>query len=82
MEAFDVLLAARALNVHDSVSTTSFLTEMREWRPGLKGQRDDGLDAVAGALGLEPVRLPFERFSGRQEWRGGTAQNADTDFDV
>ena len=42
---------------------TPFVREMREWRPGGKSD-DDGLDAVAGALSSEPVRLP--RFAAGQ----------------
>jgi len=46
---------------------------MREWRPGGRG-RDDGLDAVAGCLGDEPVRLA--RWESDEpiplpSWRGG-----------
>src|SRR3569623_3133456 len=51
IEAFDALLAARRLNVHDSIRKTPFIAEMQEWRPGGRGQ-DDGLDAVAAALSL------------------------------
>src|SRR3546814_15794086 len=37
----------------------SFVMEMREWRPGGDGYKgpDDGLDAVAGCISSEPVRL-------------------------
>jgi hypothetical protein len=81
IEAFDALLAARRLNVHDSVRKTPFITEMQEWRPGGRGP-DDGLDAVAGALSLAPSRLEFARFSGRHDWHGGAAHTAKTDFEV
>ncbi len=60
LEAFDALLAARRLNVHDSVRKTPFITEMQEWRPGGRGH-DDGLDAVAGALSLAPSRHRIRR---------------------
>jgi hypothetical protein len=56
-EAFDAVLAAGRLSAHRSVWDTPFILEMREWRPGGRG-RDDGLDAVAGCLASEPVRLP------------------------
>ncbi len=83
LEAFDVVLAARLLHAHDSVYATPFLTEMQEWRPGGKG-RDDGLDAVAGALSLEPVRV--KRLSSvmrRQGWTSASeTHTADTRFDV
>lgn len=82
IEAFDVVLAARMLRVHDSVYKTPFLNEMQEWRPGVNG-RDDGLDAVAGALGLEPIRLKIPHHGlMAQSWRGGGQHVADTDFKV
>jgi hypothetical protein len=57
IDGFDAVLAAGRLWVHKSVWATRFIEEMREWRPGAKGQ-DDALDAVAGCLLNEPVRLP------------------------
>ena len=58
VEAFDVVLAAGALNAHRGVWDTPFVREMRDWRPDARFKgRDDGLDAVAGCLKAEPVRL-------------------------
>ena len=57
VEAFDAVMAAKSLFVHDRIKQTSFLTEMREWRPMSKNTHDDGLDAVAGALSQEPIRI-------------------------
>lgn len=82
LEAFETVMAARMLHAHDSVFATPFITEMQEWRPGKSGGHDDGLDAVAGALALQPVRLRAEIFSGRRNWHGATTHNARTDFDV
>lgn len=56
LSAFDALLAARRLHVSGRVLAGRFVTEMREWRPDTTGP-DDGLDAVAGCLLSEPVRL-------------------------
>ena len=72
LEAFDALLAAGGLYVHKSVQSTPFLTEMREWCPGAN-KHDDGLDAVAGCLLTEPVRLPrvSKGFSLKPDWRFG-----------
>ena len=82
LESFDVVLAARLLRVHEDVYKTPFITEMQEWRPG-RNSRDDGLDAVAGALSLEPVRLQrLPPASGSPGWRGtARTHQADTDFD-
>lgn len=83
LEAFDAVLAARALHVHDHVYATPFIRELQEWRPGAKGARDDGLDAVAGALSQVPVRIRRHYVGGRQQWQGGgTTHTAHTDFDV
>jgi hypothetical protein len=84
LEAFDAVLAAKRLAMHDSVLGTPFVREMREWRPGSMGRRDDGLDAVAGCLLTEPVRLPrltgdVQRDSGGH-WRGQDALRVDPDF--
>lgn len=73
IEAFDALLAAGRLYVHRSVQATPFVREMREWRPSASTCSDDGLDAVAGALSLTPVRFasagqPAEK---GKEWRFG-----------
>jgi hypothetical protein len=88
LEAFDTVLAAGALKAHDSVAQTPFFTEMREWRPGHQGRaslgRDDGLDAVAGCLLSEPVRLGMLPVRpGRPNWRlGGETHVASSDFEV
>jgi len=83
LEAIDAVLAARMLHAHETVRHTPLMTEMQEWRPDKNGGRDDGLDAVAGALSLQPVRLKFERFGGRQNWQtGGKPHTASTDFEV
>ncbi|WP_135079821.1 phage terminase large subunit [Terasakiella sp. SH-1] len=87
LSAFDVVLASRALNVHRNVWKTSFPTEMREWVPTLSA-KDDALDAVAGCLLSEPVRLPrtpVHELDGKKmtNWGGGSgAITAQSDFDV
>lgn len=57
LAAFEPLLAARRLWAHRSVFATRLIEEMREWRPKARAAADDGLDAVAGAILAEPVRL-------------------------
>ena len=83
LDAFDARLAASVLHAHRDVWKTPFVVEMREWRPG-GAVRDDGLDAVAGCLLAEPVRVvPIERPPAQRSWRtGGKAHRAKTDFDV
>ncbi len=88
LESFDALLAARGLMVHERVKKTAFIQEMKEWRPEIKGKNcDDGLDAVAGALSLEPIRIHhgwLKRAQQKQgDWRGsGVGFSAETDFSV
>ena len=83
LESFDAVMAARALHVHESVYRTPFITEMQEWRPSLKGGHDDGLDAAAGALSLEPMRLRRYYTGAGRTWSGsGGGHAAQTDFDI
>lgn len=83
LQAFDVVLAAGALQAHRSVADTPFFAEMREWRPDGRS-RDDGLDAVSGCLLSEPVRLgPVLARPALPDWRGGAGQHqAQSDFDL
>lgn len=84
LEALDAVLVARMLHVHEDVRKTPFLNEMREWRPGASRCRDDGLDALAGALSLEPLRTaPSFPVRGAQSWmKGAGSHRANTEFDV
>lgn len=83
LQAFDVVLAAGALQAHRSVTDTPFFAEMREWRPDGRS-RDDGLDAVSGCLLSEPVRfglLPSRPVM--PDWRGQAGQHqAQSDFEL
>lgn len=56
LQAFEALLAAKALSIHERVSTTGFLSEMRAWQPDTSHNADDALDAVAGALAQHKPR--------------------------
>lgn len=72
LAALDPVLAARRLSAHESVFRGRFVREMAEWRPDTPGLRDDALDAVAGCLLAEPVRLPHTPPAPRTSlpWRG------------
>lgn len=68
IRAFETLLAARMIHIHGSIVHTRLIDEMRDFRVGRKPGRDDGLDAAAGAITMEPIRLPpFDR--PRAPWR-------------
>lgn len=56
LSAFDAPLMNGNLLVHASVKSTPFIQEMIDFSPDGKAH-DDGLDAVAGCLLAEPVRL-------------------------
>ena len=75
IDAFDAVLANRALYVHQRVFDTPFIQEMKDWHPA-GSMHDDGLDAVAGCLLAEPVRLPktqAARVHKVADWRFGKA---------
>lgn len=88
LSAFDALLAAGRLHVSSRVLASRFMTEMREWRPDTNGL-DDGLDAVAGCLLSEPIRLAGApgvsnaRARAMTSWRPGLDPvQVTADFDV
>ncbi|MBQ7413338.1 MAG: phage terminase large subunit [Alphaproteobacteria bacterium] len=56
LSALDAPLMNGNLWVHESVRSTPFIQEMQDFKPG-GPCHDDGLDAVAGCLSIEPVRL-------------------------
>jgi len=69
--ALDPILAARRLSAHESVFRTRFPQEMAAWRPDAASARDDALDALAGCIAAEPVRLPTLPPRGyRADWVG------------
>ncbi len=82
IEAFDALLASRRLHVHERITRGPFMMEMREWRPGKSGGHDDGLDAAAGALSLQPDRLGTFSKRGNHKWMKNRQHHADTDFKI
>lgn len=81
LEGFDPVLAARRLRAHRRVWTTPFIEELRAWAPH-GGGRDDGLDAVAGCLGLQPVPVrPAPPGLLRPAWRANLGGQALTRFE-
>lgn len=71
LQAFDAPLAARMIHIHRRVTMSPFMDEFRNFRPdGMTGP-DDGIDAVAGAILMEPVRIPGNGCVVRRPlWRG------------
>lgn len=73
IQALETPLAARMVHAHRSILRTRFLDELRDFKPGKLGNRDDGLDAVASAIATEPLRLPRHQYAHstpiRPNWR-------------
>ena len=71
LSAFDAMLMNGSFWAHEDIRKTPFLDEMRDFMPQGKAH-DDGLDAVAGCLLAEPVRLeriPPTFIKNTLEWR-------------
>lgn len=56
IHAFETPMAARMIHAHRSILQTRFFDEVRDFYPGKSGNRDDGLDAVASAILMDPIR--------------------------
>ncbi|PZP56788.1 MAG: hypothetical protein DI586_02520 [Micavibrio aeruginosavorus] len=81
-EAFDAVLAANHLHVHKTALHNSFQDELRDWNPLKKNQKDDTLDAVAGAMSMQNVKIQRVRGSKQAIWqRGGKVRIAKTVLD-
>ncbi len=83
LQTLDPILAARALHVHTSVLANGLADEMRDFNALRKNNRDDRLDAIAGALASQPVRLPkfLLRNAAHTIWRPATRNyHVQTDF--
>ncbi|MEZ5823455.1 MAG: phage terminase large subunit [Geminicoccaceae bacterium] len=83
LEAFDPVLAAGHLHVHERVMASPFLEELREWTTA-GACADDGLDAVSGCLSMQPVRTgQLDPQLQKPDWRGfAGAERIQSDFAV
>jgi len=72
LAAFEVPLMNGALSVHSSIKGTPFMDELQDFHPFVAKGHDDALDAVAGCLLSEPVRLKYKTFTNpiHQNWQG------------
>ncbi|MCL1785560.1 MAG: hypothetical protein FWG39_00205 [Alphaproteobacteria bacterium] len=57
LDAIEPLLGTGRLYAHERVCETGLFDEMADWSPAATVNRDDGLDAVAGALRMTPIAL-------------------------
>lgn len=82
LDAFEPALSSRILWAHTSVMDGPFPDQLRDWRPDVKDQPDDYIDAPAGAITESPVRIgrlvaePDARREVDTSWRpdGGVAE--------
>ena len=86
LQAYDALLAAKQLHVRRFIAENGFMQELREWDISALHNKDDSLDAVAGCIESEPLRLPrqfqqFKKPSWRQNHFAGSLR-ADSHFDI
>ena len=71
IESMDARLANGSLLFHERIKQTPLMDEIASWTPAAKQMHDDGLDALAGCLLSEPVRLAknFSSFENKPDWR-------------
>lgn len=86
LEAFEVLLADKALYASQKVMQSGFAQEMRDWGYN-NHNHDDALDAVAGCLSIAPIRLKgvYEKTKAEKRfgWQGSGRQfSAFCDFKI
>ncbi|MBN1324805.1 MAG: hypothetical protein JW974_01135 [Alphaproteobacteria bacterium] len=62
LESIEPMLATGRLYSHEKIKSTPLLSEMLGWSPMAVSQNDDGLDALAGAMRIQPI--PIRTISG------------------
>lgn len=55
LNAIEPLLTTGRLYAHEKIKSTPLLSEMLGWSPLMSNNQDDGLDALAGAMQLQPT---------------------------
>lgn len=55
IEAYEIPLSAQFLHVHQSVLSTKFMTQLRDFNPGKMTGHDDFIDAPAAAITQLPI---------------------------
>ena len=75
LNAIEPVLNTGRLYMHERIKQTMLLSEMLAWTPMGSNEHDDGLDAVAGALAMNPY--PVRAVNQRNQ-----IIRANTDFKV
>jgi hypothetical protein len=76
LEAFEPLISSRMVWAHVSVADGPAFEQMKDWKPELRDQADDHLDAASGAAVDQPERVGIETMRNRittprDDWRPG-----------
>lgn len=86
MESLQAVLDAGYLWVRTSVINQGFLSQMQDFNPLEKGNKDDMLDAVARCITLEPTRIQNQKKSYttpiKNAWQGNPPVTLKNDFPV
>jgi len=57
LDAIEPLLSTGRLYAHRRITQTPIISEMLGWNPAGGAEHDDGLDAIAGAIAIQPIAL-------------------------
>lgn len=57
IEAYETPLSGGFLHIHQSVSESKFMSQLRDFKPGNMRDHDDFIDAPASAIDNEPIRI-------------------------
>ena len=66
LNAIEPVLTTGRLYMHEKIKQTMLLSEMLAWTPIGSKEHDDGLDAIAGALTINPVTLRATAYKNKQ----------------
>lgn len=72
IEAYEIPLSAQFLHVHQSVLSTKFMTQLRDFNPARMDKHDDFIDAPASAIKQLPIAIgagQHNKQEGFSSWR-------------
>ena len=75
LNTIEPILSTGHLYMHEKIKKTMLLSEMLAWTPIGSVEHDDGLDAVAGALAINPVPIRPANYAKKQI-------HANTEFNI
>lgn len=73
IEAYEIPLSAQFLYIHESVQSTKFMTQLRDFNPARMDKHDDFIDAPASAIKQLPITIgagQMNKVEGFSAWRG------------